>query len=239
MCKDGEFVERLIAVDMDISVQESHAKEWGKYGIGTFRVDSMSEAILRLASGYKYLLVFINEDSVPGFASQLEIMRDVTKLPIFIFSSNYSIKKKIEYLELGADMYDPFSEYVNDDVLDVLEELKVFGRWANHPSTSTSVLIGGDVILSESRRVVFVKDKKVHLTKLEFDILFCLMRNMGRTVTHTQIMQAVWGDEYEDAEKNVLWNAIKRLRIKLKTLPDSPEYIETVRDIGYCFPYKT
>ena len=225
----------ILSVDTDINVHMTHSKEWLKFGVSTFRVDTMGEAISQLMGGRKYYFVFINEDSVLNFATQLEIMRDVTSIPIFIFSNSYTLKKKITYIELGADMYDHFAEYAADDVLDALEELKLHDRWAKQPHEKIPIFIQGDVILSKLRHTVFVRDIEVTLTRQEFEILSYFLANSGILLYSIQIIESVWGCTNEEVSPEVLRNAVKRLREKLKVMPDSPEYIETIRDVGYRF----
>ena len=225
----------ILAVDTDMDVHVTHSKEWLKYGVSTFRVDSMSEAIFQLMSGRNYYFVFINEDSVPNFASQLEIMRDVTNIPIFIFTSGYAFKKKIAYIEMGADMYDSFDALVHNDIIDILETLKLHDRWTNKQSRPLPILIVGDIILSELRHVIFVKDIKVLLTRHEFDMLEYFMQNNGITLTSGQIIEKVWEKKSGDIAPGVLWNAINRMREKLRVKSDCPDYIETIREVGYRF----
>ena len=57
-------------------------------------------------------------------------------------------------------------------------------------------------------------------------------------MTHDQILSTVWGDEYEEASRDVIWNAIKRLREKLNAFQDSFDYIESKREVGYRFVIK-
>ena len=225
----------IIAVDTDMDVHTKHSKEWLKYGVSNFRVDSMGEAISQLMSGRKYYFVFVNEDSVPNFASQLEIMRDVTDIPIFIFTSSYAFKKKIKYVELGADMYDSFDALAHNDIIDILETLKLCDRWANRQSKPLPILIVGDIILSELRRVIFVKNIKVLLTRQEFDMLEYFMQNNGITLTSEQIIEKVLEKKSDDIAPGALWNAINRLREKLRVKPDCQNYIETIREVGYRF----
>ena len=85
------------------------------------------------------------------------------------------------------------------------------------------------------RNTVFVGNEKIELTRQEFDLLYYLMLHHGKVLSYKQIYRRVWGSDYEDAEREVLRNAIKRLREKLKTRPDGSEYIKTVLDVGYSF----
>ena len=236
--KGGGNVSVILAVDKDISVHEQQTAEWAKLGVNTMRVDTMHDAIIRLASGDEYLFVAINEDTIPDFTAQIPVMRNATNKPIFVITSSYTNQKKTNAISLGADVYDPFSENAKDDVLGALELLKLQNKWANCHSVPMPLLVGGDIILSSSCRCVLIKDTEVALTKKEFDILEYLMTNKGQFLTHDQILSTVWGDEYEEASRDVIWNTIKRLREKLGASLDSFDYIESKREVGYRFVIK-
>jgi DNA-binding response OmpR family regulator len=231
----GENVSIILAVDKDIAVHEQQTAEWAKLGIETVRVDTMHDAIAKLAHGEDFLFVAINEDTIPDYTMQIPVMRDVTNIPIFVITSSYSNQKKTYAISLGVDVYDPFNDYAKDNVLGALELLRLQNKWSNRPSAPLPLLVIGDIILSQSRQCVFVKDLVVSLTKKEFDILEYLMINKGQFLTHAQILRKVWGDEYEDASHDVIWNSIKRLREKLNVSRDSIDYIESRREVGYRF----
>ena len=154
-----------MAVDKDIAFHKQRTAEWEKYGIGTVRTNSMHEAITKLVHGDRFMFIVINEGSIPDFMAQLPIMRDVTNLPIFVFTNSYAIGKKIKAMDLGADMYDWHNTYVKDDVLEALEILKVQNRWSHRPLNALPVLVCGDIILSPLRHIVFVKDVKVRMVR--------------------------------------------------------------------------
>jgi DNA-binding response OmpR family regulator len=166
-------------------------------------------------------------------------MRDITNILIFIFTNDYTVDKKIKAMDLGADMYAHHNNSIRENWLEVLEHLKLQKRWEERPSDPLPLLVRGDIILSPSRRNVFLQENKVSLTRLEFDILEYLMKNSGIILTHKQILYTIWGDEYEEASYEVLRNAIKRLREKLRISLDSPNYIECEREVGYFLSYNT
>lgn len=221
----------ILSIDKDVAVHDLQTAEWKKYNIDTLRVDTINEAINLLKNGKKFLFVCINEDTIPNFMSQLPILRDITNTPIFIITSSYTAHKKIRAMRYGADVYDPFCSSAEENVLSALELLKLRNRFTNSPSLS--VLIANDIVLSLSRRIVFLKDTEVHLTKKEFDILLHLMRNNGNVVTHIQLLQKIWGEEYSEYDANVLWRTVNRLRTKLTKISPEKEYIKAERGVGY------
>jgi len=228
-------INTILAVDICTDTHRNQSAEWAKYGINSLRVDTMHEAISLLARSGEYIFITINEDSIPDFMLQIHIMRDVTDVPIFVLTSSYTVDKKIKAMSYGADAYDPINEYIKDNVLSMLEMLKAQNRWAKRKQISMPVLVGGSIILSQSRRKVFVENTEVSLTKKEFDILRCLMDNSGHVVTHVRLLQNVWGDEYSETDTDVLWRTINRLRKKLSKAFSKDGYIKVERGVGYQF----
>jgi DNA-binding response OmpR family regulator len=232
-------VEHILAVDTNVAVHEEQTKEWAKYGIGTQRVNTMHDAVDRLVKGGEFLFVVINEDTIFDFMKQLPVMRDATDLPIFVVTSAYTIDKKIRAMNLGADVYDPFVSYTKKTVLLALETLKVQNRWSNRAQKQVAILTGGDIILSQLRRKVFVKNTEVSLAKKEFDILRYLMANSGCVVEHKQLMGEIWGKDYNEKDTDILWRTINRIRTKLSGVYPDNGYIRIERGVGYAFePYK-
>ena len=93
-----------------------------------------------------------------------------------------------------------------------------------------------NLLVSFQHRSVFVGNQKIALTRQEFDILSYLITNRGKTLSYNQIYRCVWSGEYDDSERHMLWNAMKRLRAKLKNVSCGSEYIETIHDYGYRLP---
>ena len=228
-------MDRILAVDKNTAVHEEQTKEWAKYGIGTQRADTMSDAISRIVKDEKYLLIVINEDTIPNFTEQLQIARDAADSPIFVVTSSYTIDKKIKAMNLGADAYEPFTSYTKQNVLLALETLNAQNRWAKRPQKQVDILIGGDIVLSQRRRKVFVKDIGVSLAKKEFDILYYLMANSGCVVKHKQLVQEIWGEDYGEKDADVLWRTINRIRAKLSVICTNAERIRIERGVGYAF----
>lgn len=225
----------MLGVDGDTSVYEREAAEWAKYGVSILRVKTMHEAIKMIKQGDDYIFIGINEDSVPDVMLMLPILRDMTDTPIYILSSTYTIDKKVMAMSLGADIYDQYNEHTRKNVLLALEILKTQNRWANRPQNQLEVLVCRDIILSKTRRKVFVEDAEIILGRKEFDILRTLMANYGRVVEHKQLLQEIWGENYSERDADVLWRTINRLRVKLSKKNPASDYIKIERGVGYVF----
>ena len=225
----------ILSIDKDTAIHEKTAAEWGKYGISVIRVDTMQKAIKQLTLKGNYLFIIINEDTIPGFITKLSTLRNITDTPIFVMSSTYTVEKTVKAMSNGADAYGRLPDQPKHNVLLALEVLKAQERWAKRPHRPLDILIHGEIILSKTRRKVFVNDFEVSLGKKEFDILETLMSNYGCVMEHKQLLEEIWGETYSEKDADVLWRTINRLRVKLSEQYPVHEYIKIERGVGYVF----
>ena len=97
------------------------------------------------------------------------------------------------------------------------------------------VLRIGDIELELDGHQLLVRGTPVHLPHKEFVILRHLMDNAGRVVTRRELLDHAWGPDQANARKNYLEVHIRRLRLKIESDPNRPNYIRTVRKVGYIF----
>ena len=93
----------------------------------------------------------------------------------------------------------------------------------------------GDLYFCLEEREVAVQGKKVDLSVREFNALYLLLMNRRRVMTFETIAYLVWSEEYVENELTAIHNIMSRLRQKLKISPDIPDYIISVRGVGYKF----
>ncbi len=95
-------------------------------------------------------------------------------------------------------------------------------------------IVAGDLKIDFARRVAAVRDEQVRLTYVEFEILAALARSPGRVHTREMLLEQVWGDSAFRDPRTIDVH-IRHLREKLEGDPRSPEYLFTVRGVGYRF----
>ncbi|MBE2268402.1 MAG: response regulator [Anaerolinea sp.] len=163
----------------------------------------------------------------------LRRLREWTKTPIVVLSVKGEDRDKIAALDAGADDYvtKPFS------MQELLARLRVAMRHA-HPESETSSFQTGDVLVDFNRRVVTKGGEPVKLTPTEYALLRLMIQNVGKVLTHKQILREVWGKEYED-EIHYLRVYITQLRHKLEDDATRPELIITEPGVGYRLVAKT
>lgn len=154
-------------------------------------------------------------------------IRERSHVPLIILSVRDREADKIQALDAGADDYltKPFG------VGELLARIRVALRRAT-PMAEDGLIQIEYFKIDLSRHQVFVAGKEVNLTPTEFDLLRVLVQNVGRVVTHRQLIHEVWGSAYED-ESRLLRVNISNLRRKIEPDPDQPHYILTELGVGY------
>lgn len=168
-----------------------------------------------------------------GYGVVKEI-RNQSSVPVLIISAKDQEADKILGLNLGADDYitKPFSP------LEVVARVQAgLRRCFEMPPVMTkaavnSILSVGDVCIDLSSMVVTKKGKPIALTPIEFKVLVVLMRRPGHVYSKIQLYEAVNG-EYFDGDERTMMVHISNIREKLEDDPRNPQYIKTIRGIGY------
>ena len=93
----------------------------------------------------------------------------------------------------------------------------------------------GDLYFCLELRKVCVGDTEIELTVKEFDALYLLISNRKRILTFETLALQIWGEEYIDITSKTIHNLMSRVRHKLQVSPDTPNYIVSVRGVGYKF----
>lgn len=147
------------------------------------------------------------------------------QLPIMMLTAKSTEFDKVTGLDNGADDYlaKPFG------VMELISRIRALLRRSEMRHTADSELSAGNITLDTVRHTVSVGTTALALTVKEFDLLAILMRNQGLVMRREQILQAVWGYDY-DGESRTVDVHIRTLRAKLG---DAGNLIETVRGVGY------
>ncbi|MBR3994152.1 MAG: response regulator transcription factor [Clostridia bacterium] len=159
-------------------------------------------------------------------------IRTWSNVPIIVISARNEDSDKINALDNGADDYltKPFS------VEELLARIRVTARrlamLQSNSGTNDSVFINGKLKIDYAAGCVFIDDKELHLTPIEYKLLCLMSQNLGKVLTHTFITQKVWGSSW-DNDVASLRVFMATLRKKLEATPNSPQYIQTHIGVGY------
>ena len=166
-----------------------------------------------------------------GFET-LRAIREVSTVPVIMLTVRQSEQDKIRGLDLGADDYiaKPFSPR------ELASRIRALLRrsYMATPARKTVIEVDPDLKIDFSKHEVIVRGQKVDLRPTEYRLLYHLVNNAGRLLTHETLLSKVWGREYRD-EAHYLRLYITYLRQKLERDPAHPKYILTERGVGYRF----
>ena len=162
----------------------------------------------------------------------VEVTRQIrawSAVPIIVISARGKEQDKVGALDAGADDYliKPFGS------AELLARLRVALRHAARGAlpTADAVHSFGDVRVDLGRRTVHRGDAEVHLTPHEYKLLVTLIRNVGKVVTHRQLLHEVWGPGAQ--ENHYLRVYMGQLRQKLEEDPARPRWLATDAGVGY------
>ena len=158
-------------------------------------------------------------------------IRSWSNLPIIVISARSEDTDKIDALDAGADDYltKPFS------VEELLARLRVTFRRlydSGGDHAQSSVFVNGDLKIDFAAGCVYMNDRELHLTPIEYKLLCLLAKNTGKVLTHTYITKEVWGSAW-DNDVASLRVFMATLRKKIEEDPSNPKYIQTHVGVGY------
>ena len=162
----------------------------------------------------------------------IEFIRDFrgwSSVPVIVLSARSGELDKIAALDAGADDYltKPFG------VGELLARLRVARRRsAGAAAEDAAPFRFGDVEVDVAKRTVTKRDAPLHLTPIEFRLLALMIQNVGRVLTHRQILREVWGPAYVEHEHYVRVH-MGHLRQKLEDDPAQPKHLVTETAVGY------
>ena len=159
-------------------------------------------------------------------------LREWSQTPIIMLSARGDVGDKVKCLDLGADDYitKPFGKD------ELVARVKAVLRRTESAATvpSQPAFTSSDLEISFAQRQVTIAGKEVKLTPTEYNLLQELVLNAGKVLTHTHLLNKVWGSEYRE-DTQYLHVFVRRLRAKLEPDPTNPAYIVTVPGVGYQF----
>jgi two-component system, OmpR family, KDP operon response regulator KdpE len=174
------------------------------------------------------VLLDMNMPGMGGIETCREIRRALDA-PIIMLTVRNAERDKVAALDAGADDYvvKPFG------IEELLARIRAaLRRYA--PGDALPPFESKDLSIDFEARQVTVRDRDVHLTPKEYDVLKHLVANQGKPLTHRRLLQAVWGPDYGE-ETESLRVVINQLRKKLEVDPARPKYILTEPWVGYRF----
>ncbi|MFN8532793.1 MAG: response regulator transcription factor [Dehalococcoidia bacterium] len=177
------------------------------------------------------VLLDVMMPDMDGFEA-LKSIREMSTVPVIMLTVQDNEASKVRGLELGADDYVSKTAGRRELVSRIRAVLRR-ARLAQPPARSV-VTIDEDLTVDFDRREVIVRGEATKLRPTEYKLLYHLIQNAGRLLTHEQLLTKVWGREYRD-DTQLLRLYITYLRQKIEPEPSKPKYILNERGLGYRF----
>jgi DNA-binding response OmpR family regulator len=223
---------RILLVDDEQSIQTLLSYPLRKDGYHVTSALDGGEALQRFEEG-RFDLVIL--DLMLPRLDGVEVCRELrsrSQVPIIMLTAKGSETDKVAGLEVGADDYitKPFS------MREFRSRVKAALRRSRMGSETSEEerIESGALAVDFGRRMVTLREEEIRVTYVEFEILGALARSPGRVLTRETLLEHVWGDsEYRDPRTVDVH--IRHLREKLEQDPKEPEFLFTVRGVGYRF----
>jgi two-component system response regulator RegX3 len=222
--------ERILLVEDEAAIADSVAYSMRNEG---FEVEIAADGLSALSLYRSFYPDLIILDLMLPKLSGLDLCRTIRKessIPIIMLTAKTEEIDRVLGLELGADDYvsKPFS------IRELIARVKAVLRRteAIKEDKEDTIFEVGDLKMDVARRRVTVRGNPVHLPLKQFELLRILLANKGKVVERGELFQRVWGAD-EEYDSGTLDVHIRWLREKIEQDPSRPQYIRTLRGVGY------
>ena len=225
------MMTKILVVEDEESFSEALAYLLGREGFDVTLADTGTKAIEEFDRvGADLVLLDL---MLPGL-SGTEVCKQIRQrsdVPIIMLTAKDSEVDKVVGLELGADDY-VTKPYSSRELIARIKAVLRRGIADNDAHGDLDVVSVGPIKLDTARHQATINGSLVGLPLKEFELLEFLMRNAGRVLTRSQLIDRVWGGDYFGDTKTLDVH-IKRLRSKIEADPANPVLIQTIRGLGY------
>ncbi len=217
---------RVLVVEDDPKLGPVLVRGLATDAIAADLVTTGREAIIRAgATDYTVIVLDVMLPDLDGFQVCRALRDDNTFAPVLMLTARDAIDDRVQGLDSGADDYlvKPFS------FVELLARVRAMSR--RGPIKRTVMLEVGDLRLDSARHQVWRGDTPIDLSRREYAILEALMRHAGDVLSRFDLLEQVWGYDYEN-RSNIVEVYIRYLREKIDR-PFGRHTLQTVRGVGY------
>ena len=229
--------DRVLIIEDDHDIAEVVALNLRDIGLETERAADGRAGLQKALEGrYSLVVLDLMLPKLDGMSVCARIREKNPALPILMLTAKSEEIDRVLGLEMGADEYvtKPFSvRELTARVKALLRRVQA-DRDAMGAEREKGRIQHGDLAIDFEKRRVTLGERMVELTVKEFDLLALFARNPGRTYSRTDLLNLVWGYQFEGYEHTVN-SHINRLRGKIEEDPGKPRYLRTVWGVGYRF----
>ena len=220
----------IVEDDNDIRQIEAYALKCGGFEIEEFEdAKALYERLEKKTPDLFLLDVMLPDEDGLEIVKKLRAMPQTKHLPVMMVTAKTTELDKVRGLDIGADDYmtKPFG------IMELISRVKALLRRANVSGGSHIYSFDG-ITMDDAKHQVLVDGQETELTYKEYQLLKMLIQNSGIVLQRSQILDRVWGIDYE-GESRTLDMHIKTLRHKIG---EKGNLIQTVRNVGYTMNYR-
>jgi DNA-binding response OmpR family regulator len=228
----------ILIVEDEPAIAESLAYALRRDGFTTTLAPTLADARRAFGNASLVILDLMLPDG-SGFDLIGDLRRSSTSVPIIVLTSRDDEADRVAALETGADDYvtKPFStREMTARVRAVLRRSATTATTAPSVPTNPSLTASRDeplpLRIDEPTRRAYVLGQELDLTRVEFDLLACMLAAPGRVFTRAELIDRVWGDGFAITDRTID-SHVKGLRRRVEAAGGNPGSIETVRGVGY------
>ena len=221
---------RVLVVEDEESYREALSYMLAKEGFEVLQAADGAEGLAQYdRAGADIVLLDLMMPGLPG-TEVYRLLRQRGPVPVIMVTARDSEIDRVVGLELGADDYvtKPFSQR------ELVARIRAVLRRGQEVELIPGVIEAAGVRMDVERHEVSVDGERVKLALKEFELLEILLRNAGRVMTRSQLIDRIWGADYVGDTKTLDVH-VKRLRTKIEQDPANPRHLVTVRGLGYKF----
>jgi len=219
--------EKILIIEDDSQIARFIELELKHEGFEVDKIDNGYDGLNKIKENdYDLLLLDLMLPGIDGI-ELCDKIRDFSDIPIIMLTAKSELEDKVKGLDIGADDYltKPF------EIEELLARIRALLRRKRGDVESANILKTDNLEVNLDAHTVKRKDKKIELTKKEYDLLVYLIENEGIVVSRDKLLNNVWGYDYT-GETNIVDVYIRYLRSKVDD-PFDKKLIQTVRGVGY------
>jgi DNA-binding response OmpR family regulator len=193
--------------------------------------NGISGADRAMSEAFQAVILDVNLPGMDGF-EVLKRIRASSDLPILMLTSRGEETDRIVGLEMGADDYLPKTFSSRELLARLRAVTRRTARAASANPKDEAEIVVGPLRINPAARLALLNEQPLNLTTLEFELLACLARARGRVKSREQLMETIAERDYDGLDRSIdvhIWS----LRRKLGDDPKNPQFIRTIRAVGY------
>jgi Response regulators consisting of a CheY-like receiver domain and a winged-helix DNA-binding domain len=223
-------MQKLLLLEDDISLIDGLAYSLKKNGfdIEIARTIKEAEGLLALCTEFDLLLFDVTLPDGNGFTLCEKLRQSGNSTPLIFLTASDEETSVIQGLDCGGDDYitKPFK------LGELCSRIRALLRRSNKEA-GENVLRSGNVLVNLAEGRVLLGEEPIEFTGAEYRLLCLLLKNSGRVLTRSMILDKLWDGAGNFVDDNTLSVYVRRLREKLEKDPSKPKHLKTVRGFGY------